>query len=365
MKLSLSILYTHQNIGRLTRHVLYRQSRRLSRRSILWIFTVKEKAGGLLSVWMYKQTASVENKKAKRDMTVLSKKAKRKKDSGGQRRLTVSIRQGVISDSHAHLSWAVTGLMPFLLIRTVGQIGGYMRVEVNQTNPQLWGKLGVEEARTAAERLSGDGFKAWVLLALNQDGFVWQGDLEPRTVYELLDRGYLTPFGDGNYLFKPDGEPGDVDVPAEWSKIADLYGSSNQQDLSYVRDKLKSACLDDRMEDVLVYWTEKYGALQEVDHSRARNRLRFDFSVVLVWWLWDHFRFQPGDVLEVEEGAKLLRFHDISFMDMIQNGVRKRRITKIVMDEAAVKIWNNALETRKFEVPLECVGKILKNRDSL
>lgn len=122
-----------------------------------------------------------------------------------------------------------------------------MKIEVNQTSPQLWGKLGIAEARTASERLSGDAFKAWVMLALNQDSYIWQGDLEHRTVYELSDRGYLTPVGDVNYLFQPDGEPEDVNVPVEWSRIADLYGSSDQQDLSYVRDKLKSACLDDRM----------------------------------------------------------------------------------------------------------------------
>lgn len=239
-----------------------------------------------------------------------------------------------------------------------------MKIEVNQTNPQLWGKLGIEEARTAAERLSGGGFKAYVLLALNQDGFVWQGDLEPRTVYELADCGYLTSFGDENYLFQPDGEPEDVNVPAEWVRIAELYGSSGQQDLSYVRDKLRSACLDDRMEDILTYWAEKYGALHEIDHSRARNRMRFDFSVVLVWWLWDHFRFQPGDVLEVGEGAKLLRFHDAALKTRIQTIAHGHKNASFNMTEANVSTWNTVFADKKFEIPLELVGKILKNRNS-
>lgn len=157
-----------------------------------------------------------------------------------------------------------------------------MKIEVNQTSPTIWGKLGIEEARTASKRLSGDAFKAWVLLALNQDGFVWRGDLEPRTFHELSNYGYLTTLGEGSYLFQPDGEPEDVDAPTEWLRIADLYGSSGQQDLSYVRDKLRSAHLDDRMEDIIVYWAEKYKALQEIDHTKARNHLRFDFSVLLV-----------------------------------------------------------------------------------
>lgn len=240
-----------------------------------------------------------------------------------------------------------------------------MQIEINQNSPQLWGKLGVTETRTAAGLLSGDGFKAWTLLALNQDGYIWRGDLEPGIVRELADHGYLVLLGNEAYLFQPDGEQEDVDTLDEWSKIADLYGSSGQQDLSYVRDKLKSACLDDRLKDIIVYWAEKYKALQEIDHTKARNLLRFDFSVLLVWWLWDNFRFQPGDVLEVGEDAKLLRFHDISFIDMIQSGVRKRRITRIVMDEAAVKIWNNALFAKKFEIPLEYVGKIIRERKNI
>lgn len=239
-----------------------------------------------------------------------------------------------------------------------------MKIEVNQTSPQLWGKLGVEEARTASERLSGDVF-TWVMLALNQDGYVWQGDLEPRTVYELSDSGYLTPFGDGNYLFRPDGEPEDSDTPAEWLKIADLYGSSGQQDLGYVREKLRSACLDDRMEAILAYWTEKYRLLQKIDHSKARNHFKYDFAVLLTWWLWDNFRFQLGDVLEVGEGAKLIRFHDDTFKSKIQNGVRERKITQIHMTEMAADIWNTAFSNQKFEIPLECVAKILRSRNSL
>lgn len=239
-----------------------------------------------------------------------------------------------------------------------------MKIEVNQTSPQLWGKLGVEEARTASERLSGDAFKAWVLLALNQDGYVWQGDLEPRTFHELSDYGYLTTLGDGNYLFQPNGEPEDVDVPSEWVRIADLYGSSGRQDLRYIQGKLRSACLDDRMGDILTYWAEKYGALQEIDHSRARSRLRFDFSVILVWWLWDHFRFQPGDVLEVGEGAKLLRFHDATFKVRVQATITGKKSPEFHITNEAVNTWNTAFADKKFEIPLECVGKILKNRNS-
>ena len=106
-----------------------------------------------------------------------------------------------------------------------------MKIEINQNHPALWGKLGVEETHTAAERLSVGSFKAWVLLALNHDGYVWCGDLEPHTLQELMDYGYLLPFDDGNYLFRPDGETEDSDIPAEWGKIAKLYDSSSRQEL--------------------------------------------------------------------------------------------------------------------------------------
>lgn len=87
-----------------------------------------------------------------------------------------------------------------------------MKIEVNQTFPETWGKLGVEEAKLAAERLSGEAFKSWVLLSLNQDGYIWCGDLEYRTRRELSDYGYLLPLDNGNFLFRPDGEPGDSDT---------------------------------------------------------------------------------------------------------------------------------------------------------
>lgn len=238
-----------------------------------------------------------------------------------------------------------------------------MKIEVNQSNTEPWGRLSVEETKLAAERLSGDSFKTWVLLTLNQDGYVWCGDLEPRTFQELADYSYLIPLQGGNYLFRPNGEAGDIDTPAEWGRIAELYNSSSQQDLNYVRDKLKSACLDDRMEDILSYWAEKYHALQELDHSKARNRLKYGLSVVLVWWLWDNFRFQIGDVLEFGKDAKSLRYHDSMFKANIQEGAHKRGLSALPMcEESVVAHWNKNFAAKKFEMPLESVGKILKLR---
>ena len=238
-----------------------------------------------------------------------------------------------------------------------------MKIEVNQSHTEPWGRLSIAETKLAAERLSGDSFKTWVQLALNQDDYVWCGDLEPHTLQELADYGYLTPFDGGNYLFRPDGETEDSGIPAEWSKIAGLYGSSGQQDLFWVRDKLKSAYLDDRIGDILTYWIEKYADLQRIDHSKARNRLKYDFSVVLVWWLWGNFRFEMGDVLEFGQDAKLLRYHDAMFKANIQDGAHKRGLTSLVMnEEKTVAHWNKNFAAEKFDIPLESVAKILKSR---
>lgn len=237
-----------------------------------------------------------------------------------------------------------------------------MRIEVNQSNAEPWGRLSVEDTKLAASRLSGDGFRSWVLLALNQDGFVWCGDLEPRAFQELLDHNYLIQLQEGNYLFRPDGDAGGIDTPAEWDKIAELYGSSGQQDLNYVRTKLESVCLDDRIEDILSYWAEKYRTLQELDHHKARSHFKFDFAVLLVWWLWDNFRFQPGDELEVGPDAKLLRFHDTAFKDKTQRESRNRQMTVAHIQDSNCKYWNTAFAEKKFEISLESVGKILKQR---
>lgn len=252
--------------------------------------------------------------------------------------------------------------MPLVRIGQSVRLEDILKIEINQTSPATWGRLGIEETKIAAERLSGDSFKSWVLLALNQDGYAWSGDMERRTFQELSDYGYLIPLQGGNYLFRPDGEPEDCDIPVGWEKIVSLYGSCGQQDLSWVRNKLQSAYLDGRIEDILAYWSEKYHALQELDHHKARNYLKFDFAVLLVWWLWDNFRFLEDDVLEVGEGAKLLRFHDSAFKSKIQIGVCERKITKIHMTEAAANIWNAAFSAKKVEIPLDIVGNILKSR---
>lgn len=239
-----------------------------------------------------------------------------------------------------------------------------MKIEVNQSNAEPWGRLSVEETRLASKRLSGEAFKIWVSLALNQDGFMWCGDLEASTRRELSDYGYLFQLDDGNYLFRPDGEVEDADIPAAWEKIIELYGPNSRQDWIHVRNKLQAAYLGDRTEEILSYWLKKYKELQEIDHSKARNRLKYDLSIVIVWWLWDNFRFQPGDVLEVGQGAKLLRFHDSMFAVTIQDGALKRGITKIRMNEKASDFWNSKLSSKKVEIPIESVAKILKNRCS-
>lgn len=254
------------------------------------------------------------------------------------------------------------GLLPLVRIGQSVRLEDILKIEINQTSPATWGRLGIKETKLAAERLSGESFKSWVLLALNQDGYAWSGDMERRTFQELSNYGYPTPLQGGNYLFRPDGEPEDCDIPAGWEKIVSLYGSCGQQDLSWVQNKLQSVCLDDRIEDIIAYWSEKYHSLQELDHSKARNHHKFDFAVLLVWWLWDNFRFQSGDVLEIGEGARLLRFHDNAFKSKIQTGVRDRKITKIHMTDAAANIWNTAFSAKKVEIPLDIVGNILRLR---
>lgn len=238
-----------------------------------------------------------------------------------------------------------------------------MKIEVNQPESSgPWGRLTVADTRLAADRLSGGSFKIWVQLALNQDGFVWSGNLEPRTVRELESHSYLTPLSTGGYLFRPDGEPGDMDARAEWEEVVKLYGSGNRQAYVSIRAKLAAAHLEDQLQDILAYWVRKYPDLRKIDHSKAKNVLTYDFSILMTWWLWDNFRFQAGDILEVGEGAKLLRFHDGRLKCTIQAGVTKRKITEIHMDESTANYWDGVLAERKVEIPLECVAKILESR---
>ena len=159
-----------------------------------------------------------------------------------------------------------------------------------------YGMVSIADLKAAADHLTDSGFKAWALLALNQNGYRWNGELSHSVASELERWGYLVPLDDGNNVFCPSGDvegeaPG---YPAAWTAIAELYGVP-ESEYSRIANRLKDYHLLEKVDSILSYWAGAYDDLQtSVDHSKSQIPLMFDLSVVLVWWIRDHFSFKVG-----------------------------------------------------------------------
>ena len=241
-----------------------------------------------------------------------------------------------------------------------------MQIEVSyETVGQPWGRISIKDATAAADCLSGAAFKVWTLLALNQHGYRWTGDLEPHIIRELGDYGYLIPLDDDSMIFDPSGDGERVSVPVQWQAIADLYGAG-ASDYNAVLDKLESLCLIDEAESILTYWLEVYADVQRsVDHSKAKNPLRFDLSVVLAWWCREHFTLEVGDVIEVGRQGEKLIFHDDECKVKVMGAIEEHKVDRFTIYENNLAFWQKAIRAGKIELRLSEVGKILLHRDKV
>lgn len=231
----------------------------------------------------------------------------------------------------------------------------------------LWGKLSVQAVNEAVEVLSAEAFKLWVKMAMNQDGYVYHlGDTCPSEIIEeLMDGGYLHP-GSGDRMLFTDGmsENDNLRFDAWWS-VVDAYSgvAAESVEYKYIKHRLEIAGIQDEIESVLWYWQsrlQELSARREQSGRTIHNPIRYDFSVVLVWYLWEHFFFVEGDRLPLDG----LRYHD----DMVQRrvlGARAERKTNIVkMQTANLPYWNDIFSKRKVEVPVEVIGNILRQRQT-
>jgi len=242
-----------------------------------------------------------------------------------------------------------------------------VKIEINHTLTlkEPWGRLSIEDAAAASSVLSGAAFKKWVELALNQDAYIWTGELDRSVKDQLITHNYLFSLDNGDYVFESGGNAAEMDVSESWKQIVELYGSGNsKRDYRYVYDKLGTMALENKTDEVLTYWANKYTDLQGIDHSKIKNRLKYDLSIILVWWVRDFFRFRAGDVLQVGTDGNRLRYHDDALKAKIANGVRQRGVNCIHMTNAAAETWNKWLSAGLFEFrQLQDVGDILRSRE--
>ena len=182
-----------------------------------------------------------------------------------------------------------------------------------------------------------------------------------------MDAGYLIAPDGAMLLFVEDGDCDNVqeNQPLQWGEVYSLYNKTmrnSEQDLEYVTERLTIAGIEDERDSVLTYWASKYPDLASSRPAKAKNALRYDFAKVLVWYLWDHFTFELGDVVVVGKEGRRIRCHNDTVKARIADGAKSRSIESVTMQECNIQFWMDAFAKRQIELSLSDLGDIIRAR---
>ena len=227
-----------------------------------------------------------------------------------------------------------------------------------------YGRLSEAAVNEAAERLSGEAFKAWVKLAIAKNGSIKTVDID----YDIQDE--LQPyifFGKDNtpIFMLLDGEETSTNnaqaklkAPPVWDSICSLY-SFIPSDYSQIDAKLTEYKLSDLAEEIMNFWKEH---IAEVDCSKAnKNPVIFGFKIALTIWMKSCFQLQPGDMIDLGVNASnVVRFTDTKIQARIKELAQQSPIKEITERNCA--IWNKSLQEGRMEFDPLVVGKILTAR---
>lgn len=235
----------------------------------------------------------------------------------------------------------------------------------------LWGKLDIACTELAMQQLSGKAFKLWARLCLNQNGQVRKLDADryPEEFKELFAFGYLRRGAACDLLFTDDptaSEDAQL-INQAWYDICTLYGKAPVDcngDFSFVTRRLKEASLTTQTESVFIYWKAYFKELSESRSPSIQYPVRYDFATVLLWYLWDHFLFEPGDVLFVGKGGQNLHYNDAAVKAEIKALLRLNKAEHLVISKRTLEFWNKNFSARKIGVPPESIGEILRKRQT-
>ena len=90
-----------------------------------------------------------------------------------------------------------------VLLAVILQQLGVMRLRIKIGKPTTESHYGIlykQATIKASNNLSGDAFKVYVVLSLNQPGYIYRSEISESVVSELRDRGYLVQ-GEGEMVF--------------------------------------------------------------------------------------------------------------------------------------------------------------------
>ena len=219
------------------------------------------------------------------------------------------------------------------------------------------------------ELLSGDAFKLWVRLCLNQNGQIRKLDADryPGEFDELFRFGYLRSGSSCDTIFTDDAtEPGEAErINLAWYDICTLYGKRLMDcsgDFAFVNRRLKEACLTDQAESILLYWKVQFDELSAVRDPDNQYPIRYDFTIVLSWYLSDHFLFEPGDVLFVGREGQSLHYSHPAVKAKVKGMLCSNHSEYLTISGQNVHFWIERYSARKIGIPPETIGGVLRAR---
>ena len=222
----------------------------------------------------------------------------------------------------------------------------------------------------ALEQLTSVGFRLWIILSINSDGFKYtiDHDYMDSAIDELERTCYLLHNADGTYTFFEDNgmNPEFERLFEPWPSVYTKYEVSSKTDegtcSGYLRKKLNEAGMPYKHNDFLKYWRSKYTEL--IKHRKIKkldidDPFCYDLGVALSWYLWDNFDFSVGDNIPV---VSVKSFDDE--MTRIINAYKNKGEASIPVTEKSIEYLQNAWRSKKLHLPANIIGQIIDERKS-
>jgi len=191
------------------------------------------------------------------------------------------------------------------------------------------------------------------MLCLNQDGFLFKGDIPSNILDELRVKGYIN---DGKFYELPINNNIDIEP---WKSILSLYHIQDAvPEVTYINDLIQQLDLKESADKIIFYWQENYQQLDMTRPDAVKRPLRYDLSIVLSSVLKEVFSFRIGDRLSI----KGLIYKDDTIKYKIIQATATNEVTAIPINQGNINFWNSNYKQGKFTIKLNDIKDIVKQR---
>lgn len=209
--------------------------------------------------------------------------------------------------------------------------------------------MNVEAVNIAMKNLSNEAFKLYIILNLNQDNYIYKGNINIDTLDELKLNGYIKD--DVFYELSVNTTV----IDERWSKILSLYDGSTTANILYIQDKIEKVNLTDQTEQIIKSWIENYTHIQEKRNTKVKYPIRYDILFFLSRALTPIFEFKTGDIV-LEKN--IVCSDGNLYYELIKNKIAD----KITITEYDVNFWNKNYKEGKFTLKYNSFVDILESR---